>query len=166
MTELSARFALPLLQAGQAQKELHHNEALTRIDAALHPAVAEHATATPPAVPAAGDSWIVGDGASGAWAGRAGNIATWTGGGWRFVAPVDGMRAWLKDRQRWVWHDGAAWQDAPLPVAGLAVDGLRVVGPRRPAITGPAGGATLDMEARSTLNAILGALREHGLIDT
>ena len=39
MTETSARFALPFILPGQAQKELYHNEALAAIDAALHPAV-------------------------------------------------------------------------------------------------------------------------------
>jgi hypothetical protein len=32
----TARFALPLIAPGQAQKEVYHNEALTAVDAALH----------------------------------------------------------------------------------------------------------------------------------
>lgn len=34
MTDTSARFALPLILPGQAQKEIFHNEALALLDAA------------------------------------------------------------------------------------------------------------------------------------
>lgn len=41
MTDLpTPRLALPLLQPGQAQKEMYHNEALARLDLAVQPAVA------------------------------------------------------------------------------------------------------------------------------
>src|SRR5690606_17821307 len=59
MTEASARFALPMLLPGQAQKELFHNEALTVIDTALHPTVAG-IVSDPPGAPDVGASWIVG----------------------------------------------------------------------------------------------------------
>ena len=39
MTERSARFALPLLQPGQAQKEVFHNEALTAVALLIEAAV-------------------------------------------------------------------------------------------------------------------------------
>jgi hypothetical protein len=39
------------------------------------------------------------------------------------------------------------------------------VGPRQPGIAPPAGGATLDVEARSAIAAILAALTAHGLIE-
>jgi hypothetical protein len=41
----------------------------------------------------------------------------------------------------------------------------QVVGSRAAAIASPAGGATVDSEARVAVDAILGALREHGLIE-
>ena len=73
MTETSARFALPFILPGQAQKEAFHNEALALIDAALHACVAGDPTDEVPTVPAAGESWIVGPGATGAWAGHVHN---------------------------------------------------------------------------------------------
>jgi len=53
------------------------------------------------------------------------------------------------------------------PLRGTAVflDGVKVVGPRLPAIALPADGSTVDSEARSTLDAVLSALRSHGLIE-
>ena len=49
---------------------------------------------------------------------------------------------------------------------GLFVDGEQVVGTRAEAIASPAGGATVDAEARTAVSQILAALRTHGLIDT
>ena len=93
MTDTSARFAWPFILPGQAQKEAYHNEALSLIDAALHAAVQEDPVATPPAGPEEGRCWIVADGATGAWTDRTDSLACWTGGGWRFVAPLPGMLA-------------------------------------------------------------------------
>ena len=42
MTEYSARLAMPLLAAGQAQKEIWHNEALAMVDLLLQGAVEDH----------------------------------------------------------------------------------------------------------------------------
>ena len=94
MSETSARFALPLIMPGQAQKELFHNEALAAIDAALHAAVEGAPQAAPPAAPVEGQCWLVGPDATGAWTGRDGSLAAWTSGGWRFVTPQPGMCAW------------------------------------------------------------------------
>lgn len=166
MTELSARFALPLLQPGQAQKELFHNEALARIDALLHPAVAAIATNDPPGSPSIGQGWIVGATPTGGWIGKAGQIASWTSGGWRFLAPRAGLTAWLGDAGRWAWHDGTAWRNGALPTGGIAVSGVQVVGVQQPAINAVSGGSTVDSEARAALASILAAMRVHGLIAT
>ena len=92
--ERSPRLALPLLQPGQAQKEQDHNEALARLDLAVQPAVQAVALDTPPATPGEGQCWIVGAAPSGDWSGRAGMLAGWSAGGWRYIAPVEGMVAW------------------------------------------------------------------------
>ncbi len=166
MTEATARFALPLLQAGQAQKELFHNEALTAIDGLLSPAVEAISTESPPSAPAAGDSFIVGASGSGVWEGQVGHLATWTSGGWRFTKPVPGLRVWLKDTSRWAWHDGMAWRDDLPASMGLRIDGVRVVGAQQSAVVSPSGGSLIDTEARAAVTGILQALREHGLIAT
>ncbi len=95
MSELSPRFGLPLLQAGQAQKEIYHNEAVTAIEALVQPVAESLGDTTPPSSPTAGQSWIVGASPSGAWSGRADAVASWTEGGWRFTAPGDGMTFWI-----------------------------------------------------------------------
>ena len=165
MSETTARFALPLILPGQAQKELFHNEALAAIDAALHPAVEGAPLADPPPVPAPGTCWLVGAAPTGAWAGRAGSLAVWTSGGWRFVAPQPGMCAWDKAAgvaRRWT---GSDWSGGEVAAAAILVAGQQVVGERQPAVPSPSGGTTIDVEARAAIDALTVALRTHGLIE-
>jgi len=158
------RLALPLLHAGQAQKEITHNEALTLIDALAQAAAESADLSTPPTSPAPGQCWIVAAPGGGAWAGHIDMLACWTAAGWRFVSPVAGMRVWVADRGHAVTHDGTAWLDAPGRADGFYVDGTRVVGVRQPGIGNPSGGSIVDAEARAAIGAILTALRAHGLI--
>jgi Protein of unknown function (DUF2793) len=166
MTETSARLALPLILPGQAQKETFHNEALTRIDVALHASVEEGPRPDPPADPAPGQSWLVGDDATGAWAGQEGALAGWTAAGWRFVAPVPGMLVWNIDPGYWMHWTGIAWSDGSLPAAALIIAGQQVVGPRLSEVPSPSGGTTIDAEARSAIDALIATLKSHGLIDS
>ena len=165
MTETSPRFALPFILPGQAQKEAFHNEALTLLDAALHACVAGDPTADVPADPEPGESWLVESSASGAWAGRADNLATWTDGGWRFTAPVPGMTVWNIDTGYRMHWTGNAWSDGEWPVSALTIGGQQIVGPRLETVPSPSGGTTIDAEARAAVDAIIVALRTHGLIE-
>ena len=165
MTETSARFALPFILPGQAQKEVFHNEALALVDSALHACVAGDPTDEIPAEPAAGESWIVGPGASGAWAGKAHHLATWTTGGWRFTAPVAGLTVWNIDAGYRIGWTGAAWSDGEWAVSALTIGGQQVVGARLETVPSPSGGTIIDAEARGAVDAIIVALRTHGLIE-
>ncbi len=141
------RFSLPLLALAQAQKEVTHNEALTLIDALLHVAVEAGPLADPPAAPTEGQCWLVGDPASGEWAGQAGAIAVWTAGGWRFAAPREGMRAVRLSDAAWLRFGGGVWREPGV-------------------VSVPAGGATVDAEARAAIAALLLLLDAHGLLLT
>jgi hypothetical protein len=50
--------------------------------------------------------------------------------------------------------------------AALIIGDEQVVGSRAGAIPSPTGGTTIDGEARASVDAILIALRQHGLIET
>lgn len=165
MSEATARLDLPFILPGQAQKELFHNEALTRIDVALHAAVEGAALGVPPATPGEGQCWIVAVGATGAWAGKDGSIAGWTSGGWRFISPGIGMTAWDKAagvHHRWM---GDAWRTGELAGSILVIGGKKVVGERQPDVPSPSGGSVIDLEARSAIVALTATLKSHGLID-
>lgn len=159
------RLRLPFILPGQAQKELYHNEALTIIDLALQAAVEEGPRADPPATPLPGESWIVAPAGSGEWAGKDGFLASWTEGGWRFLAPSGGMSVWNKSLGHWTHYDGAQWTEAGLPVASLIIDGEQVVGPRQPPIASPVGGTVIDQEARMAITSLIAVLMSHGLIE-
>jgi hypothetical protein len=164
-TDATPRWALPHLFAGQAQKEVFHNEALARIDMLLHGQAESADENTPPPSPDEGQCWIVADDASGSWAGQEGSVACWTEGGWRFVAPRAGLSLWISDRGHQMQFDGGEWRDAAVRDDGLYVGGVRIAGTRQPTIADPLGGSSIDDEARSSIAAILSAMRSHGLIE-
>lgn len=149
--ETSARLGLPLLVPGQAQKEMTHNEALTTLDLQVQASVEAVGLATPPTAPVAGQCWIVGPDATGAWADRDGDLAGWTAGGWRFASPREGTIAWDADSGGFARHAGGNWVSrAPLGDP-LAVIDL------------PTGGTTADLEARAAISSIIMTLRHFGL---
>lgn len=164
--DATARFALPLLHPGQAQKELFHNEALTLADALIQPCVEAFGVNAPPPDPEPGQCWIVGDSPSGAWAGAAGALAAWTAGGWRFAAPREGMTAWIAADALAARYVAGAWQAGRVTATRIEIDGEQVVGAREAGIDEPYGGSVIDAEARAAIEAILAALRAHGLIDS
>lgn len=104
------RFGLPLVQPAQAQKHVTVNEALGLIDAAMQLSLNSQSQTLPPAAPVDGDAYLVPAGAVNAWAGRSGEIAIASGGGWVFVFPRLGWSAWIADTSERVFFDGLTWQ--------------------------------------------------------
>ncbi|NBW76189.1 MAG: DUF2793 domain-containing protein [Sphingomonadaceae bacterium] len=139
----TARLDLPLLFAGQSQKESYVNESFARIDALLHAAV-EAELAAPPASPQDGQCWLVGAAPSGAWTGRSGALAAFQQGQWLFQAPRDGLRLLNRATGQELRYRGV-WQAA-----------------LRPAL--PTGGTIVDTQSRATIAAIIDALAAAGII--
>lgn len=138
----SARFGLPFLFAGQAQKEFFVNDAFARLDFLLHPVIEEELP-DPPADPDNGKAWLAGDSATGDWAGRDGMIAGYQANSWVMLDPTPGMRVWDRaTSQLLVFTD--TWQR-------LAEPSL------------PTGGTTVDTEARSAIINLIETLRNAGV---
>ena len=164
--DFTDRLALPLLHAGQAQKEIFHNEALLALDLLVHAQVESATVATPPASPVPGKSWIVpATGATGAWAEHGTTVASWSAGGWRFTVPVTGMEVLVSDEGQKRHWSGTDWTPGAVRSDGYYLGGNRIVGPRQSAIAAPTGGALVDAEARAALGLVLAMLRTHGLIE-
>ena len=164
--DTTTRLKFPLLAAGQSQKEIFHNEALTIADVLVAGSIEEDTVRnTPPTAPAAGQCWVVGDTPTGVFVGFAANLAAYTIGGWRFVAPVDGMAMTCPVSGIRLARRGGVWERGLERCLELRVNDQKIVGPRQAAIVYPAGGATVDSAARTTINAVIDALRAHGLID-
>jgi len=100
--------ALPHLVASQAQKEITHNEALTDLDVLVQLSVISRTLAAPPASPADGDAYVVGSSPTGAWEGRAGQVAFYASG-WRFKTPKAGWLAFSQADAKFYAFDGTAW---------------------------------------------------------
>ncbi|GAA0738090.1 DUF2793 domain-containing protein [Sphingomonas japonica] len=166
MSETTSRWALPLLHAGQAQKETTHNEALMRIDMMLHASVEAIGVLAPPAEVEPGQSWIVGDGTTGAWGGRDGQLATWTEGGWRYVAPQQGMRVWSRADGVWADRIDGGWTIGIVTAGAIRIAGQQVVGARSASVPIPDGGAVIDAEARAAIAGIIDRLASHGLVES
>lgn len=160
------RFGLPFLSAGQAQKEVFVNEALQTLDIVAAATVEEPPRATPPDTPQVGDTYIVASSPSGDWTGKAQYLAAFTTGGWRFVAPKDGLFALEKVSGSYLTYREGAWEAGVIRGRGVFIDGAQVVGPRVASIPNPSGGSTVDNEARTALLNVLAALRQHGLVES
>lgn len=75
----------------------------------FHLSVKDRDLATPPASPAAGDSYIVAAAPTGEWAGKAGQVAVWDGTLWRFGAPRLGWVAYIEDEEVLSAYKAAGW---------------------------------------------------------
>ena len=89
--------ALPLLEAGQAQKHVTMNVGLLRLDALTRASALSAGLTDPPTSPADGDAYLVASPAGGAWLGEDNALASFFGGEWIFVAPSIGWRVWIDD---------------------------------------------------------------------
>lgn len=160
---VTARLGLPLIATGQAQKELTHNGAIHGLDRLVHLCVESRTLSVPPALPSPGATWIVGEGATGAWEGHAGALAHWDGA-WTIAAPPEGTLCWIADDGIVAVFGGGVWNADFLPVAGLRVDGVPMLAAPPVAIGAPEGGSVIDTEARAVLESLLDYLREQGLL--
>jgi hypothetical protein len=157
---------LPFLSPGQAQKEFFHNEALQTLDIAVCAAVEEPPRPDPPASPTTGSCYLVGQAPTGSWSGKSGCIAAYTSGGWRFVDPIDGLTVFVRSNGLAAVRRQGEWEIGTLRAETVAIGEQQVVGARQAAVPNPAGGVTIDSEARAAVAAVLDRLRTHGLIES
>jgi hypothetical protein len=137
-TSLTPRNALPLLFAGQAQKEVSVNSAFALADMLIHPAVEGEASA-PPSAPAEGECWLVAEGAVGVFAGQEHALAGFQAGTWIFARPKDGMCVFDRASGQRLCYAGG-WRREGAPLA-------------------PAGGTVVDQEARAAVAELIRVLR-------
>ena len=142
LASVTPRFDLPLLYAAQAQKEVVTNESFALTDALLHCAI-EGTAATPPSTPADGTNWLVASGATGAWAGQDGKLACLQNGNWVFIVPRDGLQVLNRANGQWQHYYGS-WKAPTAPAT-------------------PSGGTTVDDVARTTIVALVTALKTAGI---
>jgi len=139
----TARFEIPLLYPGQAQKEFVVNEAFVLLDMLLQHSVIS-SQSTPPSDPNEGDAYRILSGATGDWSDHDGAIASWIGQKWSFFEPVPGMRVFDQAAGQMILFK-SQWSSSAAPDE-------------------PTGGAIIDLEARATIAQLISILRENGLL--
>lgn len=87
---------MPLMEAAQSQKHVTHNQSLQVLDALVQLAVVNRITTSPPGSPSNGDRYIIASVATGIWAGKETQIASYENGGWVYYLPTEGWFAWDK----------------------------------------------------------------------
>ena len=142
-TSSTPRIGIPLLFAGQTQKEFYVNEAYALIDGLMHCAV-EGISQNPPASSVDGEAWLVDSTPGNSWVDHGGKLALFQGGNWLFVAPSEGMTVYDKSTGQFARYDGA-WRKG----AAIAL---------------PQGGTTADQEARAAIAELVDALIEAGIV--
>jgi hypothetical protein len=110
MPNTTGRLLLPYILQSQSQKEVTHNDALNILDVLIQAVVQDVGLNTPPGSPTVGQCWVVGSSPTGAWAGKASQIAqALDGGGWFFVAPFKRLRRWNETTDEYVMFNGTNW---------------------------------------------------------
>ena len=141
-TSVTPNIGLPLLLAGQSQKEFFVNQSLALLDA-LQGGSVRASLAAPPAAQD-GDCYRIVAPATEAWAGCEDHLAVWIGGDWHFIAPREGMGVFdIAAGHGLVFRSG--WQ------RGLA-----------PAV--PTGGVIVDSQARAAILQLIQSLRAIGIL--
>ncbi len=122
----STHLSLPYIAASQAQKHITHNEALKTLDNIVHLSVESQNLTTPPNSPIDGARFIIGENATGQWAGKDNKIAVWQDNGWIFYTQKTGWRIWVEASDKLVVWDGSKWLNIsgpdtmnPTPLVGI-----------------------------------------------
>lgn len=111
MSETTPNLTLPFIQPAQAQKHVTHNEAIEVLDLIVQLSVQDFDVTDPPSSPSEGQIWALGANATAAWSGADGQLAAWSGGGWFFITPVEGWRAWGIAGDELRVYTGGVWSD-------------------------------------------------------
>ena len=123
MSGETTRLQMALLAPAQAQKHVTVNEALMRLDGMVNLVLESVSVPTPPEAVLDGQCWGVPASGQGAWSGQGGRIAVGANGGWVFLPPAPGMRAFVADRGLQAIHDGTDWSVGALSL-GTGGSGL------------------------------------------
>jgi HK97 family phage major capsid protein len=162
---ITERAETSILRDPYSKKPYVYFYATLLLDFLVQPTCLSGPSNAPPSTPVEGSAYICGATPTGAWAGNPNALAYWTASGWRFAAPAEGRK--VVEAQLgvdWQFLSGT-WKRGINNVVELKVGGKTVVSSRQPSISQPASGTVVDLEARAAIQAILVAMREHGLIE-
>ncbi|MCW7540706.1 DUF2793 domain-containing protein [Aquabacterium sp. A7-Y] len=101
------------LSYGWAQGEHNWNGGmdanLKRLGAVVGLSVKDRDLTAPPAAPIDGERYIVAAGATGAWAGKSGQVAVRIAGAWEYHVPKPGWLCFLEDENKLSVYKASGW---------------------------------------------------------
>jgi len=117
---------LPYIAAGQAQKHVTHNEALSLIDGLLQLSVVSRGLNIPPGTVVDGNRFLIGSSPATEWLNHAGQIALRMEGAWRFLIPRKGWQMWVEAENLLLIYDGTNWnsQNQPTVLQNISLLGV------------------------------------------
>lgn len=106
----TTKLALELLANAAANQTLA-NTTFAQLNQLVQPAVVDKDLATPPGSPANEALYIVAGSPTGAWSGKAGQLAYWltSTNAWQFIVPREGFLVHVNDENDYYKYDGSAW---------------------------------------------------------
>lgn len=111
MTTFTPKLALQELVSAQSQPEVPVNASLRKLDQLYQLSVLAIQN-TPAVSPADGDAYICDSAPTGAWSGKAHDIAYWVAGTfneWRFITPNAGFLAYVVSGPKYYSFTAGAW---------------------------------------------------------
>jgi hypothetical protein len=143
------RFSFVLWDEGNTEPNLLFNALAYAVDALLQTTVKDKDLSTPPGSPAVGDAYIVAASPTGAWSGKATQLAVAITGGWMFYAPTAGFQSWVADEATRYVFNGTSWAvDASSGLPDAPTDGLGYL--RKDAAWAAAGGVPPNAQTGTT----------------
>ena len=124
----TARWALPEISAGQAQKEVTHNTALHMLACVVGAPIITRTSTAPPGSPVDGGLYYVPTSPTGAWSGQSGKLALYFASAWTFITPATGAVLYsTEDKQPMRWT-GSAWAAALEKIGTATTDTIGLYG--------------------------------------
>ena len=114
----TSRLGLPFLQAGQALKNITHNEALQRLDAGLYLSCSDMAATSLPSDPPEGLVILISQTPDTGLLERIGQIAVFSAQRWTWFTPKSGWSLWDMANETLRMFNGTAWVN-PIAETGL-----------------------------------------------
>lgn len=111
-SDFSPVIGFPYLLSNQSMKHVTVNESLRLLDGLVHLSVQDRVQTAPPGSVAEGDRYLIASSAAGDWSGHDGELALYSDGGWIFLTPVTGWRAWVISEAELLVFDGNEWRSA------------------------------------------------------
>lgn len=105
----TSRLELPFLQAGQALKNITHNEALNRLDSGLYLSCSDMSASVLPSDMPEGTALIISEMAGSDLSERIGQIGVYLATGWVWFLPKAGWTVWDQTTQTLRVFDGLDW---------------------------------------------------------